>query len=419
VATLSLSFLKERLLLMGFPLSASNPVLLPPPEGGQPGDARLHWNPLLEPEVDIPCFAALPIACPVLPGDPAFDKLPISRDLDPNTVTLAPMFARWFAGIQYLHQHHHGFSLHTGDTLFTWADVEAEGFSNLPLRTSPTILLKGIGTLDEHHVNMAAIFKAERLAAFFRFSQHGTPALSSQPVPVPGPAGGVSAADLHALIQSLRTPTATLAPLPTATSAERERAKESEGAIIKYQLMFGRTIEVVNPLDIFDKQKTIQLAELTPVFLQVLQASKITAAVQSFQDEVENTAKDLAASDNFLDSMSDVPAGMLDAIFITCLRNFRWAKDPYNMYRESVRDRVGIPHFAAPRQETVQYKERVATGHTIYRQEQAGEDKSRLVRKLSKLYRFVIMYNAASVEGNGIHATQVSNQDTAVLLHYP
>jgi hypothetical protein len=25
----------------------------------------------------------------------------------------------------------------------------------------------------------------------------------------------------------------------------------------------------------------------------------------------------------------------------------------------------------------------------------------------------------ATVEGNGIHATQVSNQDTAVLLHYP
>jgi hypothetical protein len=26
---------------------------------------------------------------------------------------------------------------------------------------------------------------------------------------------------------------------------------------------------------------------------------------------------------------------------------------------------------------------------------------------------------SAGVEGNGIHATQVSNQDTAVLLHYP
>jgi hypothetical protein len=112
--------------------------------------------------------------------------------------------------------------------------------------------------------------------------------------------------------------------------------------------MFGRTVEVVNPLDIFDKQKTIQLAELTPVYLQVLQASKITAAVQSFQDAVENTVKGLAASENILDSMSDVPAGMFDAVFITCLRNFRWAKDPYNMDRESVRDRVGIPHFAAP-----------------------------------------------------------------------
>jgi hypothetical protein len=244
---------------------------------------------------------------------------------------------------------------------------------------------------------MAAIFKAERLAAFFRFSQHGTPALSSRPVPFPGPTGGVSAADLQALIQSLRTPTAALAPLPTTTSAERERAKESEGAIIKYQLMFGRTVEVVNPLDIFDKQKTIQLAELTPVVLQVLQASKITAAVQSFQDKVENTVKGLAASDNFLDSMSDVPAGMFDAVFITCLRNFCWAKDPYNMDRESVRDRVGILHFVAPRQETVQYKERVAAGRTIYRQEQVGEDQSRLVRKLSELYRFGRMHNAASI----------------------
>jgi hypothetical protein len=67
------------------------------------------------------------------------------------------------------------------------------------------------------------------------------------------------------------------------------------------------------------------------------------------------------------------------------------------MDRESVRDRVGIPHFAAPRQETVQYKARVAAGRTIYRQEQVGEDKSRLVRKLSELYHFGIMHNAASI----------------------
>jgi hypothetical protein len=124
---------------------------------------------------------------------------------------------------------------------------------------------------------------------------------------------------------------------------------------------------------------------------------KITAAVQSFQDEVENTVKGLAASDNVLECMSNVPAGMFDAVFITCLSNFRWAKDPYKMDRESVRDRVGIPHFAAPKQETVQFKERVAAGRTIYRQEQVGEDKSRLVRKLSELYRFGRVHNAASI----------------------
>jgi hypothetical protein len=76
---------------------------------------------------------------------------------------------------------------------------------------------------------------------------------------------------------------------------------------------------------------------------------------------------------------------------------FDWLKDPYNMDRESVRNRLGIPHFAALRQETVQYKERAAAGRTIYRQEQAGEDKSRLVRKLSELYCFGRMHNAASI----------------------
>jgi hypothetical protein len=36
-------------------------------------------------------------------------------------------------------------------------------------------------------------------------------------------------------------------------------------------------------------------------------------------------------------------------------------------------------------------------GRTIFRQEQVGEDKSRVVRKLSELYRFGRMHNAASI----------------------
>jgi hypothetical protein len=39
----------------------------------------------------------------------------------------------------------------------------------------------------------------------------------------------------------------------------------------------------------------------------------------------------------------------------------------------------------------------VAAGRTIYRQEQVSEDKSRLVRKLSELYHFGRMHNAASI----------------------
>jgi hypothetical protein len=336
------------------------------------------------------------MACPVLPGDPAFDMLPIGNDLEPGTVTKAPMFARWFSGLQYICQHNHGVSLHADNTYFTWSEVEATEFADLPLHNAPAILLEGAGTLDDHHVNMAAIFKAERLVAYFRFSQNGIVRQAPTTPPPPPSTGGVSAADLQKLIDHLRSNPAS-APVPTTTWAERERVKESEGAVTKYRLLFGRTVEVSDPTDPTTKVAAIQLAELTPIFLQVLQTSKTTAAVQMFQDEVEHTVKGLSTSDNFLDSMSDVPIGMFDRVFISCLRNFWWAKDPYNMDKESVRDCLGTPHFAAPRQDTVQYKERVAAGRTIYCQEQVGEDKSRLVRKLSELYRFSRMHNAASV----------------------
>jgi predicted DNA-binding transcriptional regulator YafY len=51
-----------------------------------------------------------------------------------------------------------------------------------------------------------------------------------------------------------------LAPLRTTTFEEREKVKENEDAIIKYHLLFGHPIKVVNPLNLVDKQKTIQHA---------------------------------------------------------------------------------------------------------------------------------------------------------------
>jgi hypothetical protein len=173
----------------GLPTSTSNPVLLPP--GGQPGDEHLNWTPILEPAVNIPCFGAFLMACPVLPGNPAFDMLPIGSDLEPGTVTKAPMFARWFSSLQYLCQHNHGVSLHADNTYFTWSEVEAAKFAELPLRNAPAILLEGIGTLDDHHINVAAIFKAERLAAYFRFSQNSV-VRQAPATPQPPPAQAAS-----------------------------------------------------------------------------------------------------------------------------------------------------------------------------------------------------------------------------------
>jgi hypothetical protein len=79
----------------GLPTSESNPAILAPPGGGQPGDERLHWHTILEPSVDIPCFGAFPMACPVLPGDPAFDALNVRDDLDPGKAKRMAAFFRF------------------------------------------------------------------------------------------------------------------------------------------------------------------------------------------------------------------------------------------------------------------------------------------------------------------------------------
>jgi hypothetical protein len=77
---------------------------------------------------------------------------------------------------------------------------------------------------------------------------------------------------------------------------------------------------------------------------------------------------------------------MIDSVFSTCVRMASWALDPPVMEPESVKDKLGIYHFASPRIDTVTYQERTAAGRITLRQEQAGEDKSKVNRKASDLY---------------------------------
>ncbi len=95
----------------------------------------------------------------------------------------------------------------------------------------------------------------------------------------------------------------------------------------------------------------------------------------------------MAQSQNHLDSITNAPLSMFDDVLTNALRSFHWAKDPLVMEPDSVKDRLGIYHFAAPRQDTVSYNERVMAGRTILRQETIGEDKSKLDRKATELYR--------------------------------
>jgi hypothetical protein len=126
----------------------------------------------------------------------------------------------------------------------------------LPLCSSPAILFEGIATLDEHRINKAAIFKAENIWQ----PSFGSPNMGHQ--------AWLSTADLQMLIQHLRSPPASTLACPDHHLCEmRKGQRKWEGAMTKYQLMFGCTVlDTVKPLDPTDRQQTIQLAELMPFF---------------------------------------------------------------------------------------------------------------------------------------------------------
>ncbi len=62
-----------------------------------------------------------------------------------------------------------------------------------------------------------------------------------------------------------------------------------------------------------------------------------------------------------------------------------WADRPLSIEPDSIKDKLGIYHFAPPRIGSYEYEQRVANGCKIFRQEFVGEDKSRISAKAHDL----------------------------------
>ena len=372
------------------PVAKEDPFTLeapPVPEGtmgppvAAPGPDRLQFT--ITSALGAPRIAAWPLAIPLPPGY----KVPVGKELDdPLTYEEmpSPMVRAWYNAARWLIRNNDGISLHAHDKMFVWASITATGFEvdNLTETLDPS--LEVLAPWEPQHGHVIALMREERAAAILRFagperlpayhtpSQVSPPdsAVRNQPAPAP-----ITPQDLTQLLQA-----------NSVTHAERELLEEVAETEIRYRLMFARAVVVIDPLTGATIDRQVEYPTLTPEFLAMLRARKLSKAVTNLREQYRSHLEALSASDHRLDSTGTTDLAMMDATFVTCLRNFNWASEPLASDPAGIKDKLGVYHLANPRSDTTSYQIRVESGRALLRQELVGEDKSKLEKKSTELY---------------------------------
>jgi hypothetical protein len=120
---------------------------------------------------------------------------------------------------------------------------------------------------------------------------------------------------------------------------------------------------------------TVQLLAISKVFLEILDTTKVSEAVRMTQEQFTYHLAQRSSSKNFDGASMNYNAKALEAPKVKALKRAHWADHPLSIEPKSVKDKLGIYHFAPPRIGTFQYQQRVANGCKIFRQEIVGEDK--------------------------------------------
>jgi hypothetical protein len=98
-----------------------------------------------------------------------------------------------------------------------------------------------------------------------------------------------------------------------------------------------------------------------------------------------------------MDGLSCLEPQMFDSVFALSLRKFAWAVELPTVNRESVKDLLGIYHFAKMRKGSYLYQKRIEDGRVCICQENVEEDKSKRDKKVTELYHFGLMKSREDV----------------------
>jgi hypothetical protein len=93
----------------------------------------------------------------------------------------------------------------------------------------------------------------------------------------------------------------------------------------------------------------------------------------------------MAPSQNFHQITANFDVQSFDATLVTAIKSANFADCPLTVELKSVKDKLGICHFAPPRTKSFACLERDANNSKMHQQEMAGEDKSHIAAKTCDL----------------------------------
>jgi hypothetical protein len=126
--------------------------------------------------------------------------------------------------------------------------------------------------------------------------------------------------------------------------------------------MFAGLTTTVDPNDSDVKTITVDLLAISKVFKEILNTTKVSEAVRMTQEQFTYHLAQRSTSKNFHDSSMNHNAKALDAPKVTALKRAHWADHPLSIEPNSIKDKLGIYHFAPPRIGSYEYKQRISNG---------------------------------------------------------
>jgi hypothetical protein len=178
--------------------------------------------------------------------------------------------------------------------------------------------------------------------------------------------------------------------------AEKELLSEVDKVMAQYKLLFACVIDVVNSETGVTTKQLVYLT-LTDQFKAFLQTVKLNKATVTLQSHIQAHIELIGSSPLLMDGLSCLKPQMFDSVFSLSLHKFAWAVELPTVNRESVKDLLGIYHFAKMRKGSYSYQKRIKEGRVCIRQENIEEDKSKRDKKVTELYNFGLMKSRKDV----------------------